>query len=179
MTKAGWLMVSRVVGFIFIPAALIVAGARGAGLGAPSATTAQALAPPRNVWKGVYTEEQAQRGAQAYQQACSRCHGENLKGKGDAPALIGPAFFDRWAGLSVQDLFFRVQITMSHVPSRLFAPSETVGDIVSFVFRANKIPAGVDQLPLSEEQLRHIFITRDPVGRGPTGDAQSAPAARH
>jgi hypothetical protein len=128
----------------------------------PSAT-AQRSEPERTVWDGVYTETQAQRGARAYQQLCSRCHRENLEGEGKAPALVGARFFDRWSLLSVHDLFFAIQITMSHSQEHLFEPSERVGDIVSFVFRANKIPAGTNELPFNDERtLRRILITRRP-----------------
>jgi hypothetical protein len=76
--------------------------------------------------------------------------------------LIGAPFVDRWRYLSVQDLFFAIQITMSH-SHELFEPSERVADVVSFVFRANKMPAGTGELPVDRERLRHILITAKPA----------------
>jgi hypothetical protein len=76
--------------------------------------------------------------------------------------LVGAPFFDRWSNLSVHDLFFAIQITMSH-SHELFAPSEKVADVVSFVFRANKMPAGADELPVDEAKLRQILITGKPA----------------
>jgi len=114
------------------------------------------------VWAGVYTQKQADRGASSYKQACSSCHGEDLKGENNAPALIGDVFFERWSGLTIHDLFFAIQITMSH-RYEMFPPSQTVADIVSYVFSANKIPAGESELPVDQDWLRQIAITRKPV----------------
>ena len=59
-----------------------------------SSLGAQAAAAPgaRTVWDGVYTEEQATRGTEAYKSACSECHGADLAGDGFAPALTGSEF---------------------------------------------------------------------------------------
>ena len=163
MTRPAWLSKTLVVGvLVSLPGALIITGARDSRLRQTPAVTAQESEPQRTVWNGVFTKEQAQRGATAYQKACGSCHGANLKGKGDAPALIGAPFFDRWSELSVQDLFFTVQISMSH-SDFLFAPSDTTADIVSFLLRANKMPAGADALPISQEKLRQILITGKPA----------------
>ena len=164
MTRTTWLTKTTliVVAVISLSGALIIAGARDSRLRQTTGATAQESGPQRTVWDGVYTEKQAQRGAQAYQQRCSRCHRENLEGEAEAPPLIGAPFFDRWSNLSVHDLFFAIQITMSH-SHELFAPSEKVADVVSFVFRANKMPTGADELPVNEEQLRQILITGKPA----------------
>ena len=34
----------------------------------------------RSVWDGVYTAEQALRGAPLYQQSCAECHGPDMSG---------------------------------------------------------------------------------------------------
>jgi len=136
--------------------AQIIAGVRQPVPLRTSAPSAQA--PERTVWDGIYTVEQAQRGGKAYERACSRCHRENLAGEAAVPPLIGAPFFDRWSNLSVHDLFFAIQITMSHSPD-LFAPSEMVADVVSYLLRANGIPAGANELPVSQDELRHILIT--------------------
>lgn len=160
MTKTSWLTNTTliVVALISLPGALLIASARDSTPRQTPAVTARESGSERTVWDGVYSEKQAQRGAQTYQQLCSRCHGENLKGRGEAPPLIGTPLFDRWSYLTVHDLFFAIQITMSH-SRELFEPSDRVADVVSFVFRANKIPAGTDELPVSQEKLRQILIT--------------------
>ena len=45
----------------------------------------------KTVWDGVYTEEQAKRGAEVYAEKCAMCHGDSLGGVESAPALTGPA----------------------------------------------------------------------------------------
>ena len=164
MTRTAWLTKTTliVVAVISLSGALIIAGARDSRLRQTTAATAHESGPQRTVWDGVYTDQQAQRGARAYQQHCSRCHREDLKGEAKAPSLVGAPFFDRWSNLSVHDLFFAIQITMSH-SHELFAPSEKVADVVSFVFRANKMPAGADELPVNEAKLRQILITGKPA----------------
>ena len=163
MTRTAWLTKTTVivVALIVLPGPGI-ASARNPARRWTCATAAQEPGPQRTVWDGVYTDQQAQRGARAYQQHCSRCHREDLKGEAKAPSLVGAPFFDRWSNLSVHDLFFAIQITMSH-SHELFAPSEKVADVVSFVFRANKMPAGADELPVNEAKLRQILITGKPA----------------
>ena len=46
----------------------------------------------RSVWDGVYTDEQAKRGAPLYSQYCASCHGAELTGGEMAPALVGSDF---------------------------------------------------------------------------------------
>src|SRR5437868_15414014 len=62
----------------------------------------------RSVWDGVYTQEQAKRGEEIYDKTCSACHGENLNGTGESPALAGGKFLSNWGGLTVGGLFERI-----------------------------------------------------------------------
>ena len=66
----------------------------------------------RSVWDGVYTDEQAKRGKAAYSAQCAMCHGEDLMGSDETPALTGGAFLANWTSLSVNDLFERVRVSM-------------------------------------------------------------------
>ena len=45
-------------------------------------------APPRSVWDGVYTQEQAQRGQSSYNQYCMACHGGSLSGGKPVRSLL-------------------------------------------------------------------------------------------
>jgi mono/diheme cytochrome c family protein len=42
-----------------------------------------------SVWDGIFTDDQAKRGAAVYASECSSCHGKNLNGIDDAPSLVG------------------------------------------------------------------------------------------
>jgi cytochrome c5 len=57
----------------------VVAGASLAMIWAFHAATG-AQEASRSVWDGVYSEEQAKRGAALYGRECARCHGTDLTG---------------------------------------------------------------------------------------------------
>jgi len=163
MTKRAWTIITTLVfGSLILSGGATVAAALDATALKAFPAHAQAAPSPATVWDGVYTQKQADRGAQAYKKACGSCHGEDLKGDAKAPALVGEAFFDRWSGLTIHDVFFAIQITMSHSYD-MFPPSQTVADIVSYVFSANKIPAGKSDLPIDQDLLRMIAITKNPT----------------
>ena len=50
---------------------------------------AAAAQTPRPIWDGVYTTEQANRGKIAYVEQCASCHGLELGGGDETPALAG------------------------------------------------------------------------------------------
>jgi mono/diheme cytochrome c family protein len=112
----------------------------------------------RTVWEGVYTAEQAGRGRSDYLQTCASCHSEDLHGVGPAPRLIGSDFSFQWSGLTVGDLFGRIQSMMpANRPNSL--PSQSYRDIVAFLLQSNKFPAGGKELDEDPEALRQILIT--------------------
>jgi hypothetical protein len=61
-------------------------------------------APSRSVWDGVYTQEQSRRGEALYGGECAKCHGTDLGGADEVPALSGGGFLSNWDGLTVGDL---------------------------------------------------------------------------
>ena len=130
-------------------------GAAALGLGALVAAEPQAQDTPRSVWDGVYTEAQAERGAAAYGQACSKCHGAQLAGLGEAKPLTGPEFLGIWNGLSLGDLYDRARKTMPlDRPASL--SRETYADIVAYVLKFNGFPAGGAELDKRSEVLAGI-----------------------
>ena len=118
-------------------------------------------APTRIVWAGVYTHEQAVRGKLAYTQFCSRCHREDLSGGETGPRLNGAAFFDRWYGLELLDIFAEIESGMPH-DYATFIPPDSARDIVSFLLKENGIPAGDKELSSDISELADILITRPP-----------------
>jgi mono/diheme cytochrome c family protein len=109
----------------------------------------------RSVWDGVYTEEQAQRGEPLYHDSCSACHGDTLKGSGETPALAGSAFLANWSGLPLGDLFERIRRTMPQdKPGRVTRQQKA--DILAYLLRFNKFPAGKTELPHQTEFLNEI-----------------------
>jgi S-disulfanyl-L-cysteine oxidoreductase SoxD len=124
-----------------------------------SSLGAQAAAAPgaRTVWDGVYTEEQATRGIEVYKSACSECHGADMAGDGFAPALTGSEFAGNWNELSVGDLFERMRISMPPTGPATVTPAQKA-DIVAYVMKFNKYPAGKTELEPKTEALKLIKI---------------------
>lgn len=119
------------------------------------ATAPGAVAQEKTVWDGVYTEEQAKRGEEAYTQECASCHQTDLAGDGFAPALSGPEFASAWNDLSVGDLLERIRQSMPPSnPSAVTLAAKI--DIIAFVLKANKFPAGTAELPQEAEGLKQI-----------------------
>lgn len=109
----------------------------------------------RSVWSGVYTEDQAARGAEAYQANCQSCHGAQLTGQGEAKPLSGTSFLSSWNGLSVGDLFERVRSTMPMTAPKSLS-RDTYADILAYLLKFNGFPAGASELPGRAERLGDI-----------------------
>ena len=108
-----------------------------------------------SVLDGVYTEDQAGRGAAGFTQYCSVCHGASLGGVGEAPALVGAQFVSDFNGLTVGDLFERIRTTMPlNNPGAL--SREQYADILAFVLKSNGYPAGPRELYKRTEYLNVI-----------------------
>lgn len=111
----------------------------------------------RTTWDGVYTEEQAKRGAALYSQNCASCHGTDLTGGESAPPLAGIPFFSNWEGLTVGDLFERMRVSMpADRPGRL--SREQNSDIVAYMLKVNEFPAGQTELARQTETLKQIRL---------------------
>ena len=114
----------------------------------------------RTVWDGVYTEEQAVRGEQVYQDQCTFCHLDDLMGDAFATPLIDDAFTLRWEGGTVGDLMIVTQVTMpADQPNTL--SNEQVADVIAFLLKMNEYPAGDQELPADQEALEAIAIVAE------------------
>lgn len=118
----------------------------------PAATQAST---PSSVQEGVYTDEQAKRGAAIYDKECSSCHGSTLEGLDMAPPLSGAAFIANWNGLTVGDLFERIRLSMPQDdPGRLSRQQNA--DVLAYILSVNKFPAGKTELARETEPLKQI-----------------------
>lgn len=140
-------------GFVVAACALAFA-AMAAG---PSART-QPPRAPKTVWDGVYSEEQATRGKDAYARECSACHGEDLTGTSNVPPLAGEPFMIRWNDAGVGDVFGRVRGMPLGAGGSL--EPQTYLDIMAFILQTNGVPAGPDELARSTVASPRIKITR-------------------
>jgi quinoprotein glucose dehydrogenase len=118
-------------------------------------TDPRAGAQQKTVWDGVYSEDQATRGQAAYETDCSSCHQADFAGDGFAPSLAGPEFASAWNDLTVGDLYDRIRQSMPPSdPSGV--PPATKVDIVAYLLKGNKMPAGSEELPKEVEGLKQI-----------------------
>ena len=113
--------------------------------------------PSRSVWDGVFTGEQAKRGAALYSSECASCHGLTLNGGEMAPALTGGEFLSNWNGLTVGDLFDRIRQSMpADRPGSLSREKNL--DILAHILSMNQFPAGAQELDRRVDVLKQIRI---------------------
>ena len=113
------------------------------------------MPPSRSSWDGVYSADQATRGALAYAAECSVCHGAQLDGFDAAPALRGGRFMSAWNGVNLADMLNRTRITMPlENPGTM--SRQQVADVLAYIFSMNGFPAGEGELPRQSGILRGI-----------------------
>ena len=128
------------------------------------ASAAYAQSQTASVWDGVYTDAQAMRGEAGFAAHCANCHGANLSGTGEAPALAGPQFLSDFDGLTLGDLFDRIRTTMPQDnPGSL--TRDQYADILAFILKANALPPGIKELDRRSEYLKAIGFSAAKPGR--------------
>ena len=115
-----------------------------------------AAAQTRSVWSGVYTAEQADAGEQVYFDRCATCHGGDLGGVEQAPALAGTPFLDSWHGKNLRRLLERIE-TMPPVEP---VSSAQAVDVLAFLLRESEMPSGSTVLTADRAQLTDITFER-------------------
>ena len=120
-----------------------------------------ATAQTRSVADGVYTTEQAERGAALYDEQCVSCHGEIRQLTPDMAALLADhTFRARWGERSLGELFKMIQVEMPQdAPGSL--SSQQTADLVAFLLRGNRRPVGELALPDNVEALQAIPFEPD------------------
>jgi S-disulfanyl-L-cysteine oxidoreductase SoxD len=130
-------------------AVVVLVGSASLGVRAGQAKTAK---------DGVYTEAQASRGEGLYGQQCAACHSGDLSGSG-APALAGTEFLGSWDKMPVAELVEKIATSMpSSSPGSLSRDQAT--DLVAFILKSNKFPAGSDDLTSDDATLKTINIVK-------------------
>jgi mono/diheme cytochrome c family protein len=121
------------------------------------ASVAAPAQPTVTVWDGIYTEDQAKRGSDDFAAHCASCHGADMSGTGEAPALAGAQFISDFNGETVGDLFDRIRNTMPQDnPGSL--SREQYAETLAFIFKSNGFPAGAKELDRRSEYLKAIAI---------------------
>ena len=117
----------------------------------------------RNIWDGIYTEEQAAQGQAIYAGACGVCHGKQLEGVPDEgnPALAAASFMVEWDGQTMADLVRHIHVAPNDQPGDM-DPLTGVA-LAAFILNQNNVPAG--KVPLSTERAEEakiLFTERKP-----------------
>ncbi len=142
----------------------------------PTAVYAQQR--PAAAEDGVYTDGQAARGQDIYKQRCASCHGAVLQG-GAAPPLAGDGFIDLWGG-PLSDLANKIRNTMPANEPGTLTPQQST-DIVAYVLKVGKFPAGKTELAANQEVLKTVALSRArtpstaPPAKTGTGQAPTFP----
>ena len=108
----------------------------------------------KSVWAGVYTEAQARKGAELFTNVCANCHGDDLAGIEQAPALAGDTFGEKWNTKTLNKLFERVQDMPPTKPKSL--TPEQYADILAYVLYVNELPTGAAPLKADLTELADI-----------------------
>jgi mono/diheme cytochrome c family protein len=117
--------------------------------------SAQATAPGKTVWAGVYTEAQAKRGEKLYAERCVACHAADLRGAEIAPGLVGEEFAAKWEDVTLDSLFEIMRVTMPQDQPGSMTRQE-MADVLAFVLHRGGFPAGKTELPGRTDTLSEI-----------------------
>ena len=118
-------------------------------------------AQQRTVWDGVYTDEQATRGEALYGEHCVKCHGATLQGNGEgALPLTGATFKSTWNDVTLGAMFDRVRLSMPQDKPATMTRQQ-IADLLAFILRANKFPAGTSELSRQTDLLNTITFKSD------------------
>jgi mono/diheme cytochrome c family protein len=111
---------------------------------------------------GVYTAAQASRGEAIYKESCASCHGDDMSGGGQAPALVGKEFNSDWIDLTLSDLFDRTRLSMPADKPGSLKPEQAT-DVIAFLLQKATFPAGQAELPADGAALKGIkFVAPKP-----------------
>jgi len=113
----------------------------------------------RNVWDGVYTAEQAARGATVFEARCASCHGADMTGGPGIPGLAGIEFTAGWNNTTAWGLFDLMKGSMpADNPGGL--SDAQYAELLAAMFQANEFPVGMTELSAERADLEAVRITR-------------------
>jgi len=126
---------------------------------AQAANAAEAPASEATAVAPEFTDAQAERGSEAYQQHCTACHGASLEGSGIVPALVGTRFDQSWRGKSVGILAFHIRrMPPGSDTDQTRLSDGAFANILAYVLRANGFEAGDKALPQDLAGLQALAI---------------------
>lgn len=120
--------------------------------------TGAPIASAQSLQDGIYTEAQAERGAEEYAARCASCHSVDLRGNSNSPSLIGLSFMFIWEGRSLGELLTKMSEEMpTEDPGSL--SQQSYAAILAFILKSNEFPAGNTELASNADALAGIQIS--------------------
>jgi mono/diheme cytochrome c family protein len=120
--------------------------------GVPVTAPAPAAVPDtlaKTTQMGVYTDAQAQRGAQTYAGTCGSCHTPS--------SHTGATYNQNWQGHPLSDLFLYVSTQMPQDNPGSLDPN-SAADVVAFLLKTYSMPAGTQELAPDTLAMKKILI---------------------
>ena len=116
-------------------------------LAASTALLASPAAGQNSTLKGVYTADQASKGADVFAGMCKSCHTPSVH--------TGPTFLKTWSERPLWDLFDFISTRMpKNDPGSL--PSDEYAQVLAYLLKLNDLPAGPAELPTDSVVLKTI-----------------------
>jgi len=134
---------------------------------AVSAESAAAQNKPKTVWDGVYTEQQAARGAASFTTSCTRCHGGTISDGEEGRSLAGAPFWKSFRESTVDHLLDYVSKNMPNGAGGSLSAG-VYADLVAYILSRNGLPAGTAELT-KESAVGVQIIAKDGPGELPDG----------
>jgi mono/diheme cytochrome c family protein len=119
-----------------------------------------------SIWGGVYSQAQAQRGADVHSSVCAKCHGNRLNGAGwpdqpPSPAIAREGFLKRWEGKPLSELADYIREKMpADDPGGL--TDEEISDAIAQMLALSAVPPGSKDLSIGEKSVAETVITAGP-----------------
>lgn len=112
----------------------------------PAQTTGGELSSTKS---GVYSREQAIRGQDIYAGNCKSCH--------TPESHTGAMFHSKWTGRTLSELYVYIRDQMPKNDPGTLSPQENA-DVLAYLLRMNRMPAGDTDLPADSAALKSIRI---------------------
>jgi cytochrome c5 len=117
--------------------------------------TSQERDATSDIWQGIFTNQQADRGKAVFQDHCATCHDAN--GLGEAPALVAESFLRNWEGRTVGRLYTKILEMMPPNDVQSVSGMQKL-DVLAFILRENGFPVGGTELTGDVEALSRIQL---------------------
>ena len=127
-------------------------------------TAVQQAAGGTDIWKGVFTTAQADRGKAVFHAHCASCHDPSEQG--EAPLLSGDVFMRNWEGHSVGRLYSKIIEEMPANNPESVASAQKL-DVLTYILHENGFPSGATPLSGEPETLARIQIVPEGGLTGP------------